>query len=60
VLKSQAPRESRLRWLSAVVTYANQHCWGWAHWELAQGFGLIDDRTGRADAGVMRALLGPR
>jgi len=60
VLKSQAPSDSRLRWLSAVVTYANQHCWGWAHWELAQGFGLIDDRTGRADAGVMRALLGPR
>jgi endoglucanase len=59
VLKSQAPRESRLRWLSAVVTYANQHCWGWAHWELAQGFGLVDDRTGRADPGVMRALLGP-
>jgi endoglucanase len=59
VLKSQAPRESRLRWLSAVVSYANQHCWGWAHWELAQGFGLVDDRTGRADPGVMRALLGP-
>jgi endoglucanase len=59
VLKSQAPRESRLRWLSAVVTYAKQHCWGWAHWELAQGFGLVDDRTGRADPGVMRALLSP-
>ncbi len=58
VLKSQAPRDSRLRWLSAVVTYANQHCWGWAHWELAQGFGLVDDGTGRADPGVMRALLG--
>jgi endoglucanase len=59
VLKSQAPRESRLRWLSAVVSYAKQHCWGWTHWELAQGFGLVDDRTGRADAGVMRALLDP-
>ena len=59
VLKSQAPRESRLRWLAAVVSYANQHCWGWAHWELAQGFGLVDDRTGRADPGVMRALLSP-
>jgi endoglucanase len=60
VLKSQAPRESRLRWLSAVIAYATQHCWGWAHWELAQGFGLVDDETGRADPGVMRALLGPR
>jgi endoglucanase len=59
VFKSKAPRESRLRWLSAVATYANQHCWGWAHWELAQGFGLVDDSTGRADPGVIRALLGP-
>jgi endoglucanase len=58
VLKSQAPRESRLRWLAAVATYANQHCWGWAHWELAQGFGLVDDKTGQADPGVMKALLG--
>jgi endoglucanase len=60
VLKASAPRESRLRWLSLVTSYAREHCWGWAHWELAQGFGLLDDRTGRPDAEVLRALLGPR
>ena len=60
VLKAGAPPESRLRWLSAVVTYAKQHCWGWTHWELAQGFGLVDDRTGKPDAGVMDALIGHR
>jgi endoglucanase len=60
VLKAGAPPESRLRWLSAVVTYAKQHCWGWTHWELAQGFGLVDDRTGKPDAGVMEALIGHR
>lgn len=60
VLKAGAPVESRLRWLSALTSYADQHCWGWAHWELAQGFGLVDDRTGRPDAGVMKALLGRR
>jgi endoglucanase len=60
VLKAAAPPESRVHWLSSVVTYARQHCWGWAHWELAQGFGLIDDRTGKPDADVMRALLGRR
>jgi endoglucanase len=60
VLKAGAPPESRLRWLSSVVTYARQHCWGWAHWELAQGFGLVDDRTGKPDPGVMEALLGRR
>jgi endoglucanase len=60
VLKAQAPAESRLRWLAAVVDFAEQHCWGWTHWELAQGFGLLDENTGRLDAAVMRALLGRR
>ncbi|HEU0082658.1 MAG TPA: cellulase family glycosylhydrolase [Bradyrhizobium sp.] len=60
VLKAAAPRGSRLRWLAAVTAYARKHCWGWTHWELAQGFGLVDDRTGMADAGVLRALLDAR
>ncbi|MGY3031823.1 endoglucanase [Bradyrhizobium sp. USDA 4354] len=58
VLKAAAPRESRLRWLAEVTAYAREHCWGWAHWELAQGFGLVDAATGRPDPGVMQALLG--
>jgi endoglucanase len=57
VFKAKAPVASRLRWLASVVDFAERHCWGWAHWELAQGFGLIDDKTGKPDAGVMRALL---
>ena len=59
VLKAGAPPESRLRWLASVVTYARQQCWGWTHWELAQGFGLVDDKTGKPDPRVMRALLEP-
>ncbi|WP_407185979.1 glycoside hydrolase family 5 protein [Bradyrhizobium centrosematis] len=58
VLKAGAPRESRLRWLAEVTAYARDHCWGWTHWELAQGFGLVDRTTGRPDPDVMRALLG--
>jgi len=57
VLKAHAPRDSRLRWLRSVVEHAEQQCWGWAHWEMAQGFGLMDDKTGKPDNGVMRALL---
>jgi endoglucanase len=60
VLKAAAPRDSRLRWLGAVTAYAREHCWGWTHWELAQGFGLVDDNTGKPDAGVLRALLDAR
>jgi endoglucanase len=58
VLKAQAPPESRLRWLRSVVDFAEQHCWGWTHWELAQGFGVLNEKTGKPDADVMRALLG--
>jgi endoglucanase len=57
VLKAGAPRESRLRWLSSVVSYAQRHCWGWTHWELSQGFGLLD-RSGQIDSGALKALLG--
>ena len=57
VLKGGAPEPSRLRWLRSVVNFAERHCWGWAHWEYAQGFGLLDARTGKPDADVMRALL---
>lgn len=58
VLKAGAPRDSRVRWLAAVTAYARAHCWGWAHWELQQGFGLVDTSTGRPDPDVMRALMG--
>ena len=60
VLKAEAPRDSRLRWLSSVTTLAGEHCWGWAHWELAQGFGLVNDNTGAPDPDVLQALLGQR
>jgi len=57
VLKGGAPEESRVRWLRSVVGFAERHCWGWAHWEYGQGFGLLDAKTGQPDANVMRALL---
>ncbi|HKS19905.1 MAG TPA: cellulase family glycosylhydrolase [Bradyrhizobium sp.] len=59
VLKAGAPRESRLRWLSSVVSYAEDHCWGWTHWELSQGFGLLDGRSGQIDRSALKALLDP-
>jgi endoglucanase len=60
VLKAGAPRESRLRWLSSVTSYAERQCWGWTHWELSQGFGLLDDKSGQIDTGALKALLGSR
>lgn len=56
VLKAHAPRASRIAWLTSVVRFAEAHCWGWAHWELAQGFGLLDARQALDDE-VVRALL---
>ena len=57
VLKGGAPEASRVRWLRSVVRFAEAHCWGWAHWEYDQGFGLLNQKTGEPDANVMRALL---
>ena len=58
VLKAEAPPDSRIRWLRSVVRFAERHCWGWTHWELAQGFGLLDAKSGKPDRDVMRALMG--
>jgi endoglucanase len=57
VLKGGAPEASRVGWLRSVVRFAEAHCWGWAHWEYGQGFGLLNQKTGEPDANVMRALL---
>jgi endoglucanase len=57
VLKGGAPEAGRVSWLRAVVKFADGQCWGWAHWEYAQGFGLLDAKTGKPDPNVMRALL---
>jgi len=60
VLKAGAPRDSRLRWLAGVTSYARQQCWGWTHWEMMQGFGLADAVTGKPDREALKALLGTR
>jgi len=60
VLKGGAPEDSRVRWLRSVVKFAEAQCWGWAHWEYAQGFGLLDAKTGQPDRDVVRALLQAR
>jgi endoglucanase len=60
VLKGAAPDGDRVVWLRAVVKFAEGQCWGWAHWEYAQGFGLLDAKTGKPDPNVMRALLDRR
>ncbi|MGQ0685866.1 glycoside hydrolase family 5 protein [Bradyrhizobium sp.] len=60
VLKAGAPRESRLRWLADVTAHARQHCWGWTHWELSQGFGFADAASGKVDVEALKALLGQR
>jgi endoglucanase len=41
VLKHHAPRASRIAWLGSVAQFAEANCWGWTHWEFAQGFGLL-------------------
>jgi len=56
VLSYHAPRASRLDWLAAVRTSAEERCIGWTHWDFQDGFGLIDPATGMPDTGILEAL----
>ncbi|CAJ0866809.1 endoglucanase [freshwater sediment metagenome] len=58
VLKRNVKREHRLAWLSATRRAAESHGFGWAHWDYASDFGLLD-RSGALDEGAIRALLSP-
>lgn len=57
VLRHHAPEASRVTWLRSVVSFAEANCMGWAHWEFAQGFGMLNEKR-ELDAGTVRALLG--
>jgi endoglucanase len=56
VLTHHAPAASRIRWLQAVVSFAEANCIGWTHWEFAQGFGLLT-KDQKLDDDAVRALL---
>lgn len=56
VLTHHAPVASRIRWIGAVVSFAEANCIGWTHWEFAQGFGLLT-RDQKLDDAAVRALL---
>lgn len=56
VFKEHAPRASRIKWLRDVAQFAETNCFGWAHWEYAQGFGLLNEKQ-QLDEPVVRALL---
>lgn len=56
-LRFKSKRKDRLAWLAAVRAAAEANAFGWAHWDLAGGFGILDDE-GSLDQGVVHALLG--
>lgn len=55
-----APLEARLRYLEAVTRAAATRGWGWACWQFDHDFALFDERTGRWNEPVVRALTAPR
>lgn len=58
VLRFAADPASRMRWLRAVVAAAEINCIGWTHWDLQDGFGIVDPATGGIDPAVVSGLLG--
>jgi endoglucanase len=57
VLRHHAPERSRAAWIRSVVGVAETNCIGWAHWEFAQGFGMLNEKQ-ELDEETVRALLG--
>lgn len=55
-----APRADRLYWYGAVSRLAETHCFGWALWDYAQGFGFVQRDHGREipDEDMLVALFG--
>lgn len=41
----EAPEETRLAWINAVVEEANKHGFSYCYWEYISGFGLYDMET---------------
>jgi endoglucanase len=58
VLKQKVKAAHRLAWLEATRRAAGAHGFGWAHWDYASDFGLLDG-AGALDEGVIRALFAP-
>ncbi len=56
MLQNKAPRNDRVAWLATVARAAEAACLGWTHWELDQGFGILD-RSGALDPAALDALL---
>jgi endoglucanase len=57
VLRWKARRADRLAWIAAVRVAAEANGFGWAHWDYATSFGLLNE-DGSLDQGVIHALLG--
>ncbi len=60
VFRSGAKPSDRALWLKALRTGAEDGGFGWAHWEIDQGFGFMTDRNRPAtvDPLMIDALLG--
>lgn len=52
-----ADMDSRVRWTSTVRSLAQEHKMGWAYWELASGFGILNPETQEWRIPLMRALM---
>jgi endoglucanase len=62
VYRKGARVHDRAAWLKAVRASAENNGFGWAHWELDQGFGFMTDRTDprSIEPEILEALLGRR
>jgi endoglucanase len=58
VLGRYAGLEDRASWLRAVRMAAERYCFGWTHWEFAEGFGFLNASGSDIEPERAKALLG--
>jgi endoglucanase len=58
VLRLHVNLEDRSRWLRAVRVAAEKYCFGWTHWEFAEGFGFLNESGTAIEPKIAAALLG--
>ena len=58
VLGRYADLGDRSRWLRAVRTAAERYCFGWTHWEFAEGFGFLNASGSDIEPELAEGLLG--
>ncbi len=56
-VNKNAPRESRIAWISTIVEYCKKYDFGYVYWELGHNFGIYDIENDVWDKDILEVLV---